>query len=113
MFEKEELFAPPFFSFNVNNFSLLKLGAMSDHPEISEVQVHCLLEKLRQKSIYYPTVQDALKSVRSAINERKVATDISEKSQYQVCLDSLQTKIKVTSLQSMVERLEAISRQLG
>ncbi|KAK2726690.1 mediator of RNA polymerase II transcription subunit 1-like [Artemia franciscana] len=86
---------------------------MSDHPEISEVQVHCLLEKLRQKSIYYPTVQDALKSVRSAINERKVATDISEKSQYQVCLDSLQTKIKVTSLQSMVERLEAISRQLG
>ena len=47
------------------------------------------------------------------MQEKRYANDVVEKSQYQKCLDLLQTNMKVTSLQSMHERLDSISRQSG
>ncbi|KOX68963.1 Mediator of RNA polymerase II transcription subunit 1 [Melipona quadrifasciata] len=48
-----------------------------------------------------------------AMLDKRFAIDSAEKSQLQKCLDTLQHSIKVTSLQSMVERLESLTRQLG
>lgn len=45
--------------------------------------------------------------------DKRYTLDSVEKSQHQKCLDTLQHCIKVTSLQSMVERLESLTRQLG
>lgn len=45
--------------------------------------------------------------------DKRFALDNVEKSQLQKCLDTLQHSIKVISLQSMMERLESLSRQLG
>lgn len=45
--------------------------------------------------------------------DKRYALDSVEKSQHQKCLDTLQHSIKVTSLQSMIERLESLTRQLG
>lgn len=45
--------------------------------------------------------------------DKRYALDSVEKSQHQKCLDTLQQSMKVTSLQSMVERLESLTRQLG
>ena len=39
--------------------------------------------------------------------------DQGDRQHLQKCLDTLQQSIKVSSLQSMVERLEMVSRQLG
>lgn len=47
------------------------------------------------------------------LQEKRYNNDTVEKLQYQKCLDLLQTNMKVTSLQSMLERLESISRQAG
>lgn len=38
---------------------------------------------------------------------------MSDRNQLQKCLDTLQQSMKVTTLQSMIERLESISRQLN
>ncbi|KZC13828.1 Mediator of RNA polymerase II transcription subunit 1, partial [Dufourea novaeangliae] len=53
------------------------------------------------------------KNLRMAMLDKRFAIDSAEKSQLQKCLDTLQHSIKVTSLQSMVERLESLTRQLG
>lgn len=45
--------------------------------------------------------------------DKRFAIDSVEKAQLQKSLDALQHSIKVTSLQSMIERLESLSRQLG
>jgi len=47
------------------------------------------------------------------IQDKRFAIDSIEKNQLQKCLDTLQHSIKVTSFQSMVERLESLARQLG
>lgn len=49
----------------------------------------------------------------TSLQEKRYGNDTIEKSQYQKCLDLLQTNMRVTSLQSMLERLESISRQSG
>lgn len=58
---------------------------------------------------------DVIKLVRTALFEKRpfVVNDTAERNQVQKCLDVIQKSIKITSLTSMKERLEAITRQLG
>ncbi|CAH1154639.1 unnamed protein product [Phaedon cochleariae] len=76
-------------------------------------QLEMLMEKLRSKSAQYKSIPEISKNVRMSLLEKRYASDSIEKSQHQKCLDTLQHSIKVTSLQSMVERLESLTRQLG
>ncbi|CAH1971867.1 unnamed protein product [Acanthoscelides obtectus] len=76
-------------------------------------QLEILMEKLRSKAAQYKTLPEISKNVRMNLLEKRYALDSVEKSQHQKCLDTLQHSIKVTSLQSMVERLESLTRQLG
>nr|CAI5854489.1 unnamed protein product [Callosobruchus analis] len=76
-------------------------------------QLEILMEKLRSKAAQYKSLPEISKNVRMTLLEKRYALDSVEKSQHQKCLDTLQHSIKVTSLQSMVERLESLTRQLG
>uniref|UniRef100_A0A6P7G505 Mediator of RNA polymerase II transcription subunit 1 n=2 Tax=Diabrotica virgifera virgifera TaxID=50390 RepID=A0A6P7G505_DIAVI len=76
-------------------------------------QLEILMEKLRSKASQFKTLPEISKNVRMTLLEKRYASDSVEKSQHQKCLDTLQYSIKVTSLQSMVERLESLTRQLG
>uniref|UniRef100_A0A131YXA5 Mediator of RNA polymerase II transcription subunit 1 n=1 Tax=Rhipicephalus appendiculatus TaxID=34631 RepID=A0A131YXA5_RHIAP len=53
------------------------------------------------------------KALRMAIMEKHHLVDSAERSQLQKCLDMIQKSIKVTSMQSMIERLDTITRQQG
>jgi len=77
-----------------------------------KLQLELLMEKLRHKTSH-SNLTDSAKAFRMTILEKRYGNDMVEKSQYQKCLDLLQTNMKVTSLQSMLERLESISRQSG
>ncbi|EFA08558.1 mediator of RNA polymerase II transcription subunit 1 [Tribolium castaneum] len=76
-------------------------------------QLEILMEKLRSKASQYKSLTEISKNVRMAMLDKRYALDSVEKSQHQKCLDTLQHSIKVTSLQSMIERLESLTRQLG
>ncbi|XP_044759004.1 mediator of RNA polymerase II transcription subunit 1 isoform X2 [Coccinella septempunctata] len=76
-------------------------------------QLEILMEKLRSKTAQYKTLPEISKNVRMTMLDKRYALDSVEKSQHQKCLDTLQQSMKVTSLQSMVERLESLTRQLG
>lgn len=99
-----------------------------------KMQLELLMEKLRHKTNHL-NLTDCAKTFRMTIlvlknffltsslkkypyvsfhlQEKRYNNDSVEKLQYQKCLDLLQTNMKVTSLQSMLERLESISRQAG
>ncbi|CAH0564837.1 unnamed protein product [Brassicogethes aeneus] len=76
-------------------------------------QLEILMEKLRSKATQFKTLPEISKNVRMAMLDKRYALDSVDKSQHQKCLDTLQHSIKVTSLQSMIERLESLTRQLG
>ncbi|XP_063975232.1 mediator of RNA polymerase II transcription subunit 1 [Diachasmimorpha longicaudata] len=78
-----------------------------------EWQMELLMEKLRSKSSALKSLVETAKNLRMAMLDKRFAIDSVEKGQLQKCLDTLQHSIKVTSLQSMVERLESLTRQLG
>uniref|UniRef100_A0A0C9R6G8 Mediator of RNA polymerase II transcription subunit 1 n=1 Tax=Fopius arisanus TaxID=64838 RepID=A0A0C9R6G8_9HYME len=78
-----------------------------------EWQMELLMEKLRSKSSALKSLVETAKNLRMAMLDKRFAIDSIEKGQLQKCLDTLQHSIKVTSLQSMVERLESLTRQLG
>lgn len=96
-----------------------------------EWQMELLMEKLRSKASQYKSFAETAKTVRMTLlvgyevysflnffngfflQEKRYPLDSVEKNQHQKCLDTLQHSIKVTSLQSMVERLESLTRQLG
>ncbi|CAL1266025.1 unnamed protein product [Larinioides sclopetarius] len=71
-----------------------------------------LMEKLRAKTGQYRSWPEMSKSLRVAITEKRHLMNTGDRTQLQKVLDTLQKSIKVTSLQSMVERLESISRQV-
>ncbi|XP_055932927.1 mediator of RNA polymerase II transcription subunit 1-like [Argiope bruennichi] len=71
-----------------------------------------LMEKLRSKVGQYRSWPEMSKSLRVAITEKRHLMNSGDRTQLQRVLDTLQKSIKVTSLQSMVERLESISRQV-
>ncbi|KAG5890718.1 hypothetical protein JTB14_026024 [Gonioctena quinquepunctata] len=85
----------------------------SSKEKIKDWQLEMLMEKLRSKTAQYKGLPEISKNVRMTLLEKRYASDSVEKSQHQKCLDTLQHSIKVTSLQSMVERLESLTRQLG
>ncbi|XP_033334430.2 mediator complex subunit 1 isoform X2 [Megalopta genalis] len=78
-----------------------------------EWQMELLMEKLRSKASTFKSLVETAKNLRMAMLDKRFAIDSAEKGQLQKCLDTLQHSIKVTSLQSMVERLESLTRQLG
>ncbi|KYQ60577.1 Mediator of RNA polymerase II transcription subunit 1 [Trachymyrmex zeteki] len=86
-------------------------GSASDKGK--EWQMEFLMEKLRSKSSTYKSLVETAKNMRMAMLDKRFAIDSIEKNQLQKCLDTLQHSIKVTSFQSMVERLESLARQLG
>ncbi|KAJ8959121.1 hypothetical protein NQ318_022378 [Aromia moschata] len=86
---------------------------VSSKDKTKDWQLEILMEKLRSKAAQYKTLPEISKNVRMTLLEKRYALDSVEKSQHQKCLDTLQHSIKVTSLQSMVERLESLTRQLG
>ncbi|GFQ91407.1 mediator of RNA polymerase II transcription subunit 1 [Trichonephila clavata] len=71
-----------------------------------------LMEKLRAKTGQYRSWPEMSKSLRVAITEKRHLMNSGDRTQLQKVLDTLQKSIKVISLQSMVERLESISRQV-
>ncbi|GIY48616.1 mediator of RNA polymerase II transcription subunit 1 [Caerostris extrusa] len=86
-----------------------------------------LMEKLRAKASQYRSWPEMSKSLRVAITiplalfiysfivyilRKRHLINTGDRTQIQKVLDTLQKSIKVTSLQSMVERLESISRQV-
>ncbi|XP_077516506.1 mediator complex subunit 1 [Amblyomma americanum] len=72
-----------------------------------------LLEKLRAKAKHYKPWGDMAKALRMAIMEKHHLVDSADRSQLQKCLDMIQKSIRVTSMQSMIERLDTITRQQG
>ncbi|XP_057655941.1 mediator of RNA polymerase II transcription subunit 1 [Diorhabda carinulata] len=89
-------------------------GIKNEHKDkAKDWQLEILMEKLRSKASQCKSLQEISKNVRMTLLEKRYASDSVEKSQHQKCLDTLQHCIKVTSLQSMVERLESLTRQLG
>ncbi|XP_012282760.1 mediator of RNA polymerase II transcription subunit 1 [Orussus abietinus] len=78
-----------------------------------EWQMELLMEKLRSKASTFKSFMETAKNLRMAMLDKRFSLDSVEKNQLQKCLDTLQHSIKVTSLQSMVERLESLTRQLG
>ncbi|CAG9773948.1 unnamed protein product [Ceutorhynchus assimilis] len=76
-------------------------------------QLEILMEKLRSKASQVKSLPEISKNVRMTLLEKRYALDSVDKGQHQKCLDTLQHVIKVTGLQSMIERLESLTRQLG
>nr|XP_042903353.1 mediator of RNA polymerase II transcription subunit 1 [Parasteatoda tepidariorum] len=70
------------------------------------------MEKLKSKAGQYRSWMEMSKSLRVAVTEKRHLMNASDRSQLQKVLDTLQKSIKVTSLRSMIERLESISRQV-
>ncbi|KAL0838933.1 hypothetical protein ABMA28_016943 [Loxostege sticticalis] len=78
-----------------------------------ELQKEILMEKLRSKTSQYKNLSETSKAVRMALLDKRWAIDSQDRMILQKCLDSLQHCIKISSLQSLIERLECLSRQLG
>ncbi|XP_048478354.1 mediator of RNA polymerase II transcription subunit 1 [Plutella xylostella] len=78
-----------------------------------ELQKEILMEKLRSKSSQLKNLAETSKTVRMALMDKRWGVDSVDRMILQKCLDSLQHCIKVSSLQSLIERLECLSRQLG
>ncbi|RWS05021.1 mediator of RNA polymerase II transcription subunit 1-like protein [Dinothrombium tinctorium] len=83
--------------------------------ELMDESLNNLMEKIRRKSNQYKSWNEIVKLARNALFEKRhiIVNDANEKSQIQKCLDTIQKSIKIVSLQSMIERLESITRQLG
>ncbi|GBP22374.1 Mediator of RNA polymerase II transcription subunit 1 [Eumeta japonica] len=78
-----------------------------------ELQKEILMEKLRSKTSQFKNLSETSKAVRMAMLDKRWAVDSADRMILQKCLDSLQHCIKISSLQSLIERLECLSRQLG
>ncbi|KAH9644788.1 hypothetical protein HF086_007876 [Spodoptera exigua] len=78
-----------------------------------ELQKEILMEKLRSKTSQFKNLTETSKGVRMALLDKRWGIDSADRMILKKCLDSLQHCIKVSSLQSLIERLECLSRQLG
>ncbi|CAB3221812.1 unnamed protein product [Arctia plantaginis] len=78
-----------------------------------ELQKEILMEKLRSKTSQFKNLTETSKGVRMALLDKRWGIDSADRMILQKCLDSLQHCIKISSLQSLIERLECLSRQLG
>lgn len=73
-----------------------------------------LMQRIRRRQ-NAKSWSELIKISRSSLHDKRNSflIDPVDRVQLQKCLDTMQKSIKVTSLQSMVERLETITRQLG
>lgn len=78
-----------------------------------QIQREVFMERIRSRSSSQKTFPELAKSMRGSLMEKRYNTDAVEKTNLQTCLDSMHQNIKVSSRQSLVERLESLSRQLG
>lgn len=97
---------------SLNNNIAVEADKNGIKPETNDDNVSNLMEKLRSKTNQTKSWTDLTKLMKQPINEKR-HIDVNERSQLQKCLDTIQKSIRVTSWQSMVERLETICRQLG
>lgn len=73
-----------------------------------------LMERLRGRCSQHKSWTDSMKAIRLAIaNDKRLPAEALEKSSLQNCLDKLHRAMKITNQQSLIERLDLISRQLG
>lgn len=95
------------------NKSLISVG--SAYESSDESVTNALLDKIRKRAKQSKTWSDLARLSRTLLYEKRhpLISDQQEKGQLQRCLDTIQKSIKVTSLQSMIERLETITRQVG
>lgn len=70
------------------------------------------MERLRSKKGQQKSFAETSKAVRMSMLDKRYALDAVEKANLQKSLDAMQYSIKVTTRQSLVERLESLSRQL-
>lgn len=97
---------------NNNNNSVANLVGFSEKSK--KWQMEMLMERLRTKTAQHPrTFPELSKSMRMSMLEKRYGLDAVEKSNLQKCLDSMQHCIRITTRPGLVERLEALSRQLG
>ncbi|XP_028173520.1 mediator of RNA polymerase II transcription subunit 1 [Ostrinia furnacalis] len=99
---------------NMTDSKALTMGPANGLMDKSkELQKEILMEKLRSKTSQYKNLSETSKAVRMALLDKRWAVDSQDRMILQKCLDSLQHCIKISSLQSLIERLECLSRQLG
>lgn len=81
----------------------------------SAVALSNLMDKIRSRANQYKVWPEIMKLTKTALMDKRglVVNDAGERNQIERCLDTIQKNITITSLQSMVERLETIARQLG
>uniref|UniRef100_A0A6A7G849 Mediator of RNA polymerase II transcription subunit 1 n=3 Tax=Hirondellea gigas TaxID=1518452 RepID=A0A6A7G849_9CRUS len=72
-----------------------------------------LMERLRTKSAVLRPLAEATKGLRQTILNKQHMMDGNDRASMAICLDDLQQHIPITSLEAMVERLEATAKQLG
>ncbi|KAH9499303.1 hypothetical protein Btru_003650 [Bulinus truncatus] len=72
-----------------------------------------LIDRLKHKNSQNRSWNDSIKIVRSSVAEQRLQTDVTEVSNVQKCLDTIQKAMKVISQQTLKERLDSIGRQLG
>lgn len=76
--------------------------------------LNSIMDKIRSRANQYKVWPEIMKLSKAAMTEKRgLINDAGERNQIERCLDTIQKNIKITSLQSMVERLETITRQVG
>ena len=95
------------------NKGLISVG--NPYESSDESVANALLDKIRKRAKQSKTWNDLARLSKTFLYEKRhpIISDQQERSQLQRCLDTIQKSIKVTSLQSMIERLETITRQVG
>lgn len=94
-------------------FADLSILMTSNNERTKQWQMELMMERLRSKKTSQRAFADTSKAVRITMLDKRYALDAVEKANLQKSLDAMQYCIKVTTRQSLVERLESLSRQLG
>ncbi|KAI1299194.1 Mediator of RNA polymerase II transcription subunit 1 [Halotydeus destructor] len=80
----------------------------------SAIVLDNLMEKIRNRANQFKVWPELIKLSKTAmLDKRGLIGDPNERNQLEKCLDTIQKNIKITGLQSMIERLETITRQMG
>ncbi|XP_078703316.1 uncharacterized protein LOC144928594 isoform X2 [Branchiostoma floridae x Branchiostoma belcheri] len=92
-------------------------GKLSSSKDEKSEELSALMQRLRTKSAQIKSWSDTSKLVRSAmvwtsLNDKR-AVDNMDHSRLRKCINALQKALKVTTLPSMVERLDSVARQVG
>ncbi|CAH1238781.1 MED1 [Branchiostoma lanceolatum] len=91
-------------------------GKLSSSKDEKSEALSALMQRLRTKSAQIKSWSDTSKLVRSmvwtSLNDKR-AVDNLDHSRLRKCINALQKALKVTTLPSMVERLDSVARQVG